>query len=398
MVNIAVPQGQRAQTNVAVLTTRLVPRKRQMLALLARSQQTYATGAGRLIFKRTDVDLRYTSTRLVPRKRIMLNLLAASNLPAISGVSGMSYFGVTIISGANFGAAVPTVTIGGWPQTVFANSPTSITISSTFRGLSEYGVPVTVSVTNNSTRNTANFVYTPGFSPQVGWQYVNLTSVNTTAAYRLTATPDVAIGDQVAWGTVAPVGGLVTVNADATFETNALAQFFYFEVNDGTGWGPQALVTVVAVALLYTDLYVFIAQLINAGMMVQPNVNWITSSTVPYGKVISVVPVGGSVVNLWTYVTINASLGPAAGTTLNQVPNVVGQQAYDAERSCWNAQLDVGQRIYAFSNTVAAGYIIAQSVASGTLQPPGTSIQLTVSLGAQSTPTTTTIVPTILTH
>ena len=332
---------------------------------------------------------------LVGTPTVARGILPAENAVTITAVSGVNYLGAMTITGLNFGSVVGTVTVGGILQTIGSWTNTSITINSLNCVGLFYGVAVSLIVTSSGGQSGTHLL-TSGVFPQTGWNYITLTSVNPTSAWRLTSTPDLAIGNQITWGNI-NTSGTVTVNADATFEANALAQFFYFYVNDGTGWGPQALVTVV-VALLYTDLYVFIAQLINAGMMVQPNVNWITSSTVPYGEVISVVPVGGSVVNLWTYVTINASLGPAAGTTLNLVPNVIGQQAYDAERSCWNAQLDVGQRIYAFSNTVAAGYIIAQSVASGTLQPPGTSIQLTVSLGAQSTPTTTTIVPTILTH
>ena len=377
--------------------TRLVPRKRLLLNYLLRQQQVFPTGAGRVAYPRSETTVAYTYNRLVPRKKILLSLAAQLAYPTLLSVSGGQFLGTTTILGTGFGATQGTgsVTIAGVTQAVTSWSPTAITIGSTLRGTAKYGVPVLVSVTNG-TGATGYYTYAAGLSPEAGWAYVNLTAINLTAAYRLVATPDLAIGDQVAYGNITPLTGTVTVNLDASFETNSLAQFFYFEVNDGTGWGPQALVTVIT--LLYTDLYLYIAQLVNAGMLVQPNVNWITSPTVPYGKVISVVPVGGTSVNLWTYVTINASLGLAVGVVPNLVPNVVNLQAYDAEKACWAAQLDVGQRIYAFSNTVPAGYVIGQTTAAGSYQIPGTTIQLTVSLGPPVSSSSTTSVPTILTH
>ena len=210
--------------------------------------------------------------------------------------------------------------------------------------------------------------------PPASYVAYNLDSQNLQLTLQY-VTPSLPVALQAQWFDNPPRGYSRTIHLE--FQQQNLSPIYY-----ATGLLSQ-----------YTDLYVYIAQLINAGMLVEPNVNWITSATVPYGKVISVVPVGGSTVNLWTYVTINASLGPPSGAQTATVPNVVGVQVFQAEATCWKAQLDVGQRIYAFSNSVAAGYVIAQSLVVGAGVSLGTSIQLTVSIGPTPPAAPTTTVP-----
>lgn len=82
--------------------------------------------------------------------------------------------------------------------------------------------------------------------PETGLLYVDLTSVNTTADNRITAAPDLEIGDQLhargVGGGAAPAG--LTLNADATFEFssgNTPTDFDVrvWDVNDAT-WGAWA--------------------------------------------------------------------------------------------------------------------------------------------------------------
>lgn len=90
--------------------------------------------------------------------------------------------------------------------------------------------------------------------PPAGLIFQTLTSVNSTSAYRITATPDLAIGDQLeaagdSSGTTAAPTGLV-LNSDATFYFQAgdTAVPFWVRVYDGTNkvWGSWALQTINA--------------------------------------------------------------------------------------------------------------------------------------------------------
>ena len=110
------------------------------------------------------------------------------------------------------------------------------------RGTLKYGVAVTIAV-KNQFGITGNFTLSTGLQPQTGWGFVNLTSVNTTSQYRITASPDLAIGDQLAWGNITP-SGTATINPDATYTASVNAGLFEVEANDGTGWGAQGLQTI----------------------------------------------------------------------------------------------------------------------------------------------------------
>jgi len=142
---------------------------------------------------------------------------------------------------------------------------------------------------------------------------------------------------------------------------------------NNTVYGKQAFIN-------YTDLWIYISQLINSGLQVTPSVEWITDPVVPYGKVIATIPVGGTSVLQWTYVTIQASLGPAIGVATITVPNVVGQQVYTAEQVCWSTGLDVGQRVYVQNGSATPMTVTAQSLTPGTSVIGGTQIQLTVAI------------------
>ena len=85
-----------------------------------------------------------------------------------------------------------------------------------------------------------------------------------------------------------------------------------------------------------------------------------------------------------TAVDVVVSLGPPA-----TVPDIVGQSEADANTAISAAGLIIGTATYAYSDTVAAGYIISQNPTGGTEVPFGSSVDFVVSLGQAA------IVPTV---
>ena len=76
-----------------------------------------------------------------------------------------------------------------------------------------------------------------GFQPPAGYEYVTLTSVNSTADYRITAIADLAIGNQLEWD-----NALVTINPDGTYVADPSVTSFNVRVGVTTdGWGSLAV-------------------------------------------------------------------------------------------------------------------------------------------------------------
>ncbi len=82
-------------------------------------------------------------------------------------------------------------------------------------------------------------------------------------------------------------------------------------------------------------------------------------------------------------VTITVTDGSIITTT---VPNVVGQTQATAESSIVAANLVLGNVAEAYSTTVAAGNVISQTPSGGTTVDEGTSVDLVVSIGLDSSP------------
>lgn len=144
------------------------------------------------------------------------------------------------ITGSNFGASqgAGTLVIGGVTQTVTAWADTSITYTAN-RGTNLDDVAVNAVVTDNNSVASNSYALT-GFDPPSGYSYVTLTSVNTTAAYRITAVADLAIGNQIEWD-----NALVTIYADGTYVADPTVTSFNVRVGVTTdGWGSLALQTV----------------------------------------------------------------------------------------------------------------------------------------------------------
>jgi serine/threonine-protein kinase len=116
---------------------------------------------------------------------------------------------------------------------------------------------------------------------------------------------------------------------------------------------------------------------IEAGGNLKASKSYEYSDTVEAGKVISQNPSGGSVAKGST-VTIVISQGQKSVT----VPSVLGATEADATATLTNEGLKVKVET-AYSDTVEAGKVISQSV-NGKIVPAGTTITITVSLGAES--------------
>ena len=102
-----------------------------------------------------------------------------------------------------------------------------------------------------------------------------------------------------------------------------------------------------------------------------------SSGTVAAGKVISESPLAGTLENPGTAVNLVVSTGPAQVA----VPNVVGLTQAAATSAITGAGLTVGTVTPQSSGTVAAGKVISESPLAGTLENPGTAVNLVVSTG-----------------
>lgn len=140
------------------------------------------------------------------------------------------------VNGSNFGTNTGSagVTLGGVSVTPTSWTDTAIQIPISL-GSRKYGQNYAIVVTNSS--GTASSGYNVQIQPATGVNYVNLSGTLAASGDRITATPDLASGDQLEWSNVQ--GGTisdVTVNADASFTVAVGVTSFDVRVNDGTGW------------------------------------------------------------------------------------------------------------------------------------------------------------------
>lgn len=172
----------------------------------------------------------------------------SSSAPTISGTSSASpqYTETLTITGSNFGASqgAGSVTIGGVSQTVTSWAAGSIDVT-VDRGTTKYGVAANIIVTDNGLVSSAPFALT-SILPQDGWSFINLLTPAPLGIHRLTATPDVASGDQVAWE---DFGSAVTVASDATFSAVNTVNEFQFEVWSPSAWGTLGVQQIAPPAL-----------------------------------------------------------------------------------------------------------------------------------------------------
>ena len=124
--------------------------------------------------------------------------------------------------------------------------------------------------------------------------------------------------------------------------------------------------------------------LITAAGLLVGTVSQQNSDAVALGNVITQSPPAGTVVAEGTAVDLVISLGKLVAMV--QVPATVGQLQADAETAIRASQLTVGTVTFSQSPTVEAGKVISQNPAAGSLVPPGTPVNLVVSLGASGLP------------
>lgn len=194
-----------------------------------------------------------TSVSYSTRLNVYVTYTASASGPAVSSVSDTTpaHGSSLTITGTNFGATqgAGTVDIEGDEQTVTSWSDTSITIT-VDRGLSKYGVAVDLVVTDDAAAASDPFALT-SLTPPSGWAYIDLTTPNATADNRITATADLASGDQLAYETVS---GTVDVFADATFSVSGATTEFDVEVwTSPDGWGAVATQTLSSATIISVD-------------------------------------------------------------------------------------------------------------------------------------------------
>lgn len=161
----------------------------------------------------------------------------AGTTPAITSTSSAtpSNGSSLTITGTDFQASQGAgyVTIGGVVQTVTSWADTSITVT-VARGTNKYGVSVNVVVTDNAAASSSPYALT-SLQPQSGWSFVDMSTPNTSVGNRISTTPDLVSGDQIAYDNV---GGKVSVANDATFSAGTSVRSFDFEVwSSPDGWG-----------------------------------------------------------------------------------------------------------------------------------------------------------------
>ncbi len=120
------------------------------------------------------------------------------------------------------------------------------------------------------------------------------------------------------------------------------------------------------------------ASLILQGLVVG-NMRWAYSATVPAGTVISQDPAAGKIVSVSTAINLLLSLGPQ----LAAVPDVTGRPQAEAQTALSDAAFTLGAVTQSYSLTVAAGLVISQDPAAGTLAAPASAVNLVVSQGPQ---------------
>lgn len=105
------------------------------------------------------------------------------------------------------------------------------------------------------------------------------------------------------------------------------------------------------------------------------------NDTVAAGLIIAQEPAAGTQATVGAFVNVKVS----KGTQQEQIPNVVGLAASDAE-AVLEADGFAVKTVKAESTTVPAGDVIAQSPAAGVVTDPGSTVTITVSTGAPQAP------------
>lgn len=161
----------------------------------------------------------------------------------LTGIDTAVYGSPCTVTGTGFGASQGTITLDGQEQVITAWSDTSVTFT-VDRGDSRYG-GVTVTLFNAGATSSDSIIGAL-LTPPAGWAYADLADPLASSGQRLTALPDLAGGDQVAYGNVQGSGSIVTgvagveVYTDASTALDEWVTAFDAEAHDGVEWGAVA--------------------------------------------------------------------------------------------------------------------------------------------------------------
>lgn len=109
------------------------------------------------------------------------------------------------------------------------------------------------------------------------------------------------------------------------------------------------------------------------------------SDSVPVGCVIYTEPEGGTQLPKDSVVILHVSIGREIKEV--ECPSLVGKKQARAEKMLTNANLEIGDIDFEYSDAFDAGIVISQNVEEGTYIEEGTSVSFVVSLGTEPTPT-----------
>jgi eukaryotic-like serine/threonine-protein kinase len=125
------------------------------------------------------------------------------------------------------------------------------------------------------------------------------------------------------------------------------------------------------------------AEITKAGLR-PGNVSYVEADSAPNGTVIEQAPGMGEMVEPGSAVNLTLSRGKQTVT----VPDVSQRSVAEATERLQAANLHLGEMERIFHETVPAGLVVKQAIASGTKVEAGTAIDLTVSKGPEQPPTT----------
>ncbi len=125
----------------------------------------------------------------------------------------------------------------------------------------------------------------------------------------------------------------------------------------------------------------------SVALLATGTVSQVYSPSISAGYVISQNPAAGTTVATYSAVDLTVSLGPAPSNVI--IPDVKDMSQAAAKSALTSAGLVIGTITQSYSSTVASGKVISQSPAAGVLSLAGTVVNLTISLGPQSTCYTT---------
>ena len=193
-----------------------------------------SAGTAALTFTATNNVLHYTAAIAFAEE-------SPAEGPQISDVDPLRNGESATITGT-FPVTIATVLIDGVAQTITSQDGTEVVIT-VVRGGLPYGVTVDLAVVDTNAQSDDVQV---SLLPQAGWNFVDVDTPNPDPEVRLTALPDLAAGDQVAWDTV---GGAVVVNDDLTWNADEGVNQFSCEAWDADDqtWGATAIQRIVSV-------------------------------------------------------------------------------------------------------------------------------------------------------